>query len=120
MAAQPSSAMTNWQPVARLADILEDTINKASVGDVKLILLKAWGEVFAYEDVCPHERYPLSQGELDGDVLICSKHLWEFEIRTGMHISQLKLAERNLTAYPVRIIDGQVEVDLARATKFGS
>ena len=58
MATETSDAMNNWQPVAMLADIIEGTINKASVAEVKLILLKVGGEVFAYEDACPHEDFP--------------------------------------------------------------
>ncbi|HYB56550.1 MAG TPA: Rieske (2Fe-2S) protein [Alphaproteobacteria bacterium] len=105
--------MANWQPVMRLAELAEGGITKASVGGADLILLKCGDDVMAYEDACPHEAHPLSQGELEGDVLICSKHLWEFEIRTGKHISRLDRPETSLSRFPVRIVAGAIEVDLA-------
>ena len=48
-----------------------------------------------------------------GTSLICSKHLWEFEIRTGKHISRLDRPETSLNRFPVRIVEGAIEVDLA-------
>jgi len=105
--------MANWQPVMKLAELAEGGITKASVGGADLVLLRCGDDVMAYEDACPHEAHPLSQGELEGDVLICSKHLWEFEIRTGKHISRLDRPETSLNRFPVRIVAGTVEVDLA-------
>ena len=105
--------MANWQPVMKLAELAEGGITKASAGGADLILLRCGDDVMAYEDACPHEAHPLSQGELEGDVLICSKHLWEFEIRTGKHISRLDRPETSLNRFPVRIVAGTVEVDLA-------
>ncbi len=105
--------MANWQPVMRLAELAAGGITKASVGGADLILLKCGDDVMAYEDACPHEAHPLSQGELEGDVLICSKHLWEFEIRTGKHISRLDRPETSLNRFPIRIVADTIEVDLA-------
>ncbi len=104
--------MSVWQPVIEFDEIIEGGINKASVAGVKLILLQLDGELFAYEDACPHERHPLSLGELEGDILTCSKHLWEFEIRTGKHISRINRPKCDLRSFGVRVVDGMVEVEL--------
>ncbi|MFI4987433.1 MAG: Rieske (2Fe-2S) protein [Alphaproteobacteria bacterium] len=109
--------MAKWQPVMKLAEVAEGQLNKADLAGTRLIILKAGDDVMAYEDACPHEAYPLSEGELDEDILICSKHLWEFEIRTGKHISRLDRPETNLNSFPVRVVAGTVEVDLASPSK---
>ena len=104
-----------WQPAIAFDQLIEGGINKASVAGIPLILLQADGELFAYEDACPHERHPLSLGELEGDVLTCAKHLWEFEIRTGKHISRINRPKCDLRPFGVRVVNGVVEVELPAA-----
>jgi toluene monooxygenase system ferredoxin subunit len=104
--------MSVWQPVVEFEEIFEGFINKVSASGVKLILLRIDGELFAYEDACPHERHPLSLGELEGDILTCAKHLWEFEIRTGKHISRINRPKCDLRSFGVRVVDGVVEIEL--------
>ena len=101
-----------WQPVIAYDDVIEGGINKASGAGIPLILLQLGGELFAYEDACPHERHPLSLGELEGDILTCAKHLWEFEIRTGKHISRINRPKCDLRSFPVRTVNGVVEIEL--------
>jgi toluene monooxygenase system ferredoxin subunit len=107
--------MSVWQPVVEFEEIFEGFINKVSASGVKLILLRIDGELYAYEDACPHERHPLSLGELEGDILTCAKHLWEFEIRTGKHISRINRPKCDLRSFGVRVVNGVVEVELPAA-----
>jgi toluene monooxygenase system ferredoxin subunit len=46
---------------------------------------------------------------LDGRVLMCSTHLWEFDCLTGAGINP---ASCGLSAYPVRVEDGTIQVGL--------
>lgn len=103
----------SWQRVARLAEIREDEIYPANVGGVDLIVLRHSGGVAAYLDACPHEGAQLSFGERQGDVLVCAKHLWEFDLRTGERISRVRRAQHDLRKAPARIVDGEVEVDVS-------
>jgi toluene monooxygenase system ferredoxin subunit len=107
--------MTVWQPVVEFEEIFEGFINKVSAFGVKLILLRIDGELYAYEDACPHERHPLSLGEIEGDILTCAKHLWEFEIRTGKRISRINRPKCDLRSFDVRVVNGVVEVELPAA-----
>lgn len=107
--------MADWQPAAKAAEVLENKINKASVAGLKLILLKVDGDIYAYEDRCPHEGHPLSLGELEADVLVCLKHLWEFEIKTGRHISRINRPQCNLKARRLRVSGDVIEVDVSGA-----
>lgn len=104
--------MAAWKQVMSLDNIHAGKINKASVEGLGLVLLKDADEVFAYRDECPHERHPISLGDLEEGVIICAKHLWEFEIRTGQHITRIPATRKNLLRYPVRIVAGMVEIDV--------
>jgi nitrite reductase/ring-hydroxylating ferredoxin subunit len=105
--------MADWRCVASASEVLGGRINKASAGTLDLILLRADGTIFAYADACPHEGHPLSRGELEADVLICAKHFWEFEIRTGKHISRLQRPQCNLRPFAARLVGERVEVDVS-------
>lgn len=104
--------MSEWKQIVNAEAVPCGRIKAASVDGTKLILLKVEGRIVAYEDRCPHEQYPLSLGELDDCVLICSKHLWEFDAATGRNLSGGIGAGRDLVRYPARIVDGMIEVDI--------
>lgn len=103
----------SFQKVVALAAIREGEIYPVNVEGVDLILMRFEGGVAAYLDACPHEGAQLSFGEREGDVIICAKHLWEFDVRTGEHISRVRRPQHDLRKAPVRVVDGQVEVDVA-------
>ncbi|MBI3371095.1 MAG: Rieske 2Fe-2S domain-containing protein [Betaproteobacteria bacterium] len=105
--------MAEWRCVTNASEILEGRINKARAGNLNLILLVADGEVFAYADACPHEGHALSRGELQADVLICAKHFWEFEIRTGRHVSRVNRPQCNLKPFAARRVADGIEIDVS-------
>jgi 3-phenylpropionate/trans-cinnamate dioxygenase ferredoxin component len=103
----------SWQAVVKLSEIREDEIYPANVEGVDLILLRHEGGISAYVDACPHEGAQLSFGERQGDVLVCAKHLWEFDVRSGEHISRVRRPQHDLRKAPVRVVGEDVEVDVA-------
>ena len=44
------------------------------------------GKFYAIKDACPHAEYPLSKGLLHGEVVGCSSHNWQFNVKTGQCI----------------------------------
>jgi nitrite reductase/ring-hydroxylating ferredoxin subunit len=65
--------------------------------------------VFAVDNRCPHQGYPLVQGVVAGCVLTCQWHNYKFDLRDGACV----MGEEGVRSYPVRVVEGQVEVDLA-------
>lgn len=102
-----------WLPAIALSAVAPNTIVKVTVAGHDLIVLKLDGEIVAYDDRCPHEFAPLSEGDLESGVIVCARHLWEFEARTGVHISRINRPDNNLKVIPVRLRGGQIEVDLS-------
>jgi toluene monooxygenase system ferredoxin subunit len=72
-----------------------------------LLVSLAGGELRAYQGGCPHQEQPLSDGDVDGEVLTCSGHLWEFDLRTGRGVNP---AGCRLAAYEVRRDDDRLLV----------
>jgi nitrite reductase (NADH) small subunit len=41
------------------------------------------GVVSAIDGICPHQGGPLADGQVDGNIVTCPWHGWQFDIRTG-------------------------------------
>ncbi|MEO5882647.1 MAG: Rieske 2Fe-2S domain-containing protein [Caldimonas sp.] len=111
--------MAEWQRVAALDDVWNETVVAARAGTIALVLVRS-GEgtdddlVCAYRDACPHEKFPLSEwGQVENGVIVCQRHFWEFEADTGKHITRIERPNCNLARYDVRIEGGEVFVDVA-------
>lgn len=42
------------------------------------------GGLAVFEDRCPHQYAPLSEGYIDQDNLVCPRHNWEFRLADGV------------------------------------
>jgi toluene monooxygenase system ferredoxin subunit len=74
-----------------------------------IVLVRLDDAVHAYADRCVHMGVPLSQGRLDGTVLTCSAHHYRYDVRTGLGVNPREVC---LTAFPVRLEEGRVLVDV--------
>lgn len=79
------------------------------VGEEQLCLVRLADQVVAFPDRCPHRGAPLSEGTLDGAVLTCFRHTWQFDVRTGAPV-RLRAPDR-LDLRATRERDGCIEVD---------
>ena len=94
--------------VCALDDLWEGELEAHDVGEHEILLVRlANDRVVAYQGICPHQNISLVEGDLEGDVLTCRAHLWQFDIRTGTGVNP---AGCQLAAYPVRIENGDVLV----------
>ncbi len=56
------------------------------------------GEVFVMPDRCPHDGGRLSDGFVDGETIVCSRHGWEFSLDSGRCVGrpQVEIAAKPL------------------------
>lgn len=66
---------------------------------------------FATDDTCTHDRYSLADGYIEEDAVECPLHMARFDIRTGKALCLP--ATRDLHAYPVKVEDDVVYVEVA-------
>lgn len=67
----------------------------------------SWG---AIDNVCTHDGGALGEGELEGCEVECPRHGARFDLKTGE--AKTLPAIFPVNAYPVRVVDGRIEVDL--------
>lgn len=68
------------------------------------------GEFRALDGVCPHAGGPLGQGTLDGCVVTCPWHGWQFDVTTGVHQLNANLSH---PSFPVTVEGEDVFVEIS-------
>ena len=106
--------MSRWTSVGRIEDIpaLGARVVRTALGNIAVFRAEA-DEVFALDDRCPHRGGPLSQGIVHGKRVTCPLHDWRIELREGVAVAPDRGCVRT---YPVRLIDGVIEIDLEATT----
>jgi len=58
------------------------------------------GSFHAVSNVCLHRGGPIGEGTLDGPIVTCPLHGWEYDVRTGKNVSN---PMARLRTYAVRV-----------------
>jgi 3-phenylpropionate/trans-cinnamate dioxygenase ferredoxin subunit len=53
------------------------------VGGEPVVLVNGDGHLYALTDQCSHEELPLSDGEVEGEVIVCQYHGARFDLASG-------------------------------------
>ncbi len=79
------------------------------VDDQPIALFNIGGEIFAWDNRCPHRGGSLADGNISKEVIQCKFHLWEFDTRTECAIANPTIKVRS---YPVKLQDDIVYIDV--------
>ena len=99
-----------WARVASASEVPAGGLRAVSTDRGPVVLVNVGGDIYALEDRCSHQDYPLSAGELDDDELECSFHGARFDVCTG-RATQLP-AITPVRTFPVEVRDGDVYLRL--------
>jgi nitrite reductase/ring-hydroxylating ferredoxin subunit len=93
--------------VARVEDVPPGTVKHVRAGEEEIALAHIGDRYYATQGLCLHLQGPLGEGHLEGSVLSCPWHGWQYDVRTGLnefdHAIQLR-------TYEVRVEDGEIQV----------
>ncbi len=91
--------MANFIKVTERNRLREGKGRAFTVDGRELALYLVAGTVHAVENLCPHQHIPvLAEGELEGTVVTCPMHGWQFDLATGKSVN----ASSRLTQFEVR------------------
>lgn len=99
--------MPEWVSVASVEDLPPGTARPVEVGERTVALVNVEGEIHACEGACPHLGGPLGDGVVNGSVLSCPWHGWQFDVTTGLNEFDRAIAIERLE---VRVEDGEIQV----------
>jgi toluene monooxygenase system ferredoxin subunit len=97
-----------FRPVCPAAELWSGDLCAAKLDGVPVVVLRVGDGVHAYQDRCAHLGAPLSGGTLEGSVLTCAAHHWQYDATTGRGINP---AHTCLVRLPTRLEAGMICVD---------
>lgn len=96
--------------VASAEDIPPGSGKLVEVEGKRLAVFNVGGRFHAIDEKCPHRGGPLSEGELEGDVVTCPWHRSTFNVTTGAVLSGP--ARDGVSHYSVLDSGGELSVEV--------
>lgn len=103
-----------FKKLATMDDLWGGEMMGVVVDGKKVLLVNIDDTIYAYEDKCAHKESPLSEGDLEGRVLTCATHQWEYDICTGKGVNPESAC---LNAFAVKVEGGDILVDVEQVKK---
>lgn len=101
--------MPEYVTVATVEEIPPGTGRTVQVQGIGIALYNVEGAFYAVDNTCPHAGGPLGEGHLDGCLVECPWHGWQFNLRTGERPENPDITVARCLA---RIEENQVQVAL--------
>ncbi len=109
-AVETRGATDHLVPAGDLDELARKGAKIVKAGRKQIVVFKTATGLYACNNRCPHEGYPLIEGSLaDGCVLTCNWHNWKFDLESG----ETLIGGDRLRRYPVTVRDGQVWIDVS-------
>ena len=128
------SQMVVNHDVGSVSDFPSGTCRIIEVGEHEVGVYNLDGQYYAIRNYCPHRGAPVCKGELrgtmlpsepgqyeyglEGRVLFCPWHHWEFDVTTGRTV--FATDKRRLITYPVHQDNGRIIVETLDRSGGGS
>ena len=77
----------------------------AVVNGLDVAVFRRGEEILAIGNACPHQGGNLCDGFIEGDIVICPLHGWEFDLRSG---ACMTVPGESVPRYRVTVEDGAI------------
>ena len=98
-----------FQKAIQTAEMQPGTIREVQVGGKTIALASVEGKVYAIDNSCIHRGGPLGEGPLEGKIVTCPWHGWQYDVTTGKEVQK---PTSGVACYPTEIRGEEVFVDL--------
>jgi len=102
--------MAEFVKVANLSDLGPGSSMTVDANGKAVALFNVDGAVYALDNTCLHRGGPLGEGFLEGDVVACPWHMWEYNVRTGEKVGDPSL---KVATYAVEVEGNDITVQVA-------
>lgn len=75
--------MSDWISIAKKQECPPGTSLELMADETIVALYNVDGDFFALDGICPHNGGPLGKGTLDGCIVTCPWHGWQFDVKNG-------------------------------------
>ena len=98
-------------PKHKVLDLSALPQNKSALVTVEgedVAIFRRGQEIFAIGNECPHQGGSLCDGWIEGDIVICPLHGWEFDLRSGVCMT---IPGERVSHYTVSVEGGAVYLE---------
>ena len=99
--------MAGFVKVANLSDLAPASCRTVEANGKAVALFNVDGTIYALDNTCLHRGGPLGEGTLEGDVVTCPLHMWEYNVRNGENVGNPSI---KVAAYPVEVEGNDIKV----------
>lgn len=92
--------MSDFVKVAIKSEIASGNAKKVEVNGKEIALFNLGGNFCAIDETCPHRGGPLSEGSLEGNVVTCPWHGWQYDVTTGACLTNPSVSQNK---YEIKI-----------------
>ena len=86
--------MSTFVKACPASEIAPGTAKLVAVEGKELAVFNVDGTFHAIDNECPHRGGPLAEGEIEGCIVTCPWHAWQFDITSGESITDDLKVER--------------------------
>jgi nitrite reductase (NADH) small subunit len=95
--------------VAKAVEIPAGTIREFQVEGKAIALANVGGKFHAINNTCLHRGGPLGQGVLEGNIVTCPWHGWEYDVTTGKVVRNPAVG---VDCYPLEVRGEDIFVEM--------
>ena len=99
--------MADYVTVASVDDVPPGSGKVVEAGGRLLALFNVDGAFYVLDNTCLHRGGPVGEGDLEGTVVTCPWHGFQYDVTTGRNVFD---PDVGLQTFPVRVADGEVQV----------
>lgn len=101
--------MPDFVQVADVQEIPPGTSRVLHIRGREIALFNADGAFYAVKNSCPHRGFALDRGTVEGAIVTCPGHAWQFDLRTGDSVDH---PPAGIRCYRVEVRSGRVWVEV--------
>ena len=101
--------MEEMVTVGKTDDIPAGSGIVAEVNGQSVAVFNVDGNYYAIDNTCVHRGGPLGEGDLEGEVVACPWHGWEYNVKTGACVNN---ASACVKSYPVTVEGSELKIKL--------
>jgi len=98
-----------WYRLCATAECPPGASRELVAGDRIVALFNVDGQFHALDGICPHQGGPLGKGKLQGCIVTCPWHGFQFDVTTGQHQASASLRQPQFAA---KVVGDEVWADV--------
>jgi nitrite reductase (NADH) small subunit len=96
---------------AKVGELPPGTVREFQIEGRAVALANVEGKIYAINNTCLHRGGPLGQGTLNGKVVTCPWHGWQFDVTTGKVVAN---PQAGVDCYGVEVRGEDIFVEVAQ------